>query len=392
MNEPTEPMIEQSLEPEELAEKPYYYANGPLDVVRTDEEIARDLVTANEKYHTPRDPNLTIKQTLDTFLLGEYPSEIPDPATYISTRMQRAGDGFPGFNYGTFVTTPRQVAFAKLRYGPKNMEKRRVNDELIDIRVGGLEREAAILSALNQHGYDAPAMLGYSPSYPESAEPDEADSLETLYIEAIPPDEGTTLPPEQWTADLAKVAARKISTFAKPAEAIELFRDEQILLPVEVLVERAQIAEGDAYHQTLTNTLNSYAHLDTPIVVHGDTWLNNIIVKHDGSDALFVDWELAGAGYEGQDAGRTLWGLTLDGNWNLAEVSDTSQAFTEEWCKTEDDTANLRFGVVLESLRWIADRQDKLKDITLDDNTIISLSEQIDSVKQHTLKVLDHIR
>lgn len=392
MNEPTEPTIEQYLQPEEPAENPYYYANGPLDVIRTDEEIARDLATANEKYHTPLDPNLAVKQTLDTFLLGEYSSAIPDPATYISTRMQRAGDGFPGFNYGTFVTTPRQVAFAKLRYGPKNMEKRRINDELVDIRVGGLEREAAILTALNQHGYDAPAMLGYSPSYPESAEPDEADSLETLYIEAIPPDEGTTLPPEQWTPDLAKIAARKISTFAKPAEAIELFRDEQILLPVEILVERAQIAEDDAYHQTLTNTLNVYAHLDTPIVVHGDTWLNNIIVKHDGSDALFVDWELAGAGYKGQDAGRTLWGLTLDGKWDFAEVSDAAQAFSEEWCKTEDDTINLRFGVVLESLRWIADRQDKLKGVTLDDDTIISLSEQIEGVKRHTLKVLDYIR
>jgi aminoglycoside phosphotransferase (APT) family kinase protein len=235
-------------------------------------------------------------------------------------------------------------------------------------------------------------MLGYSPAYPESAEPDEAYSLETLYIEAIPPNEGTTLPPEQWTPDLAKIAARKISTFAQPAETIELFRDEQILLPVEILVERAQIPEDDAYHQALATTLNTYTYLDAPIVVHGDTWLNNIIVKHDGSDALFIDWDLAGAGYKGQDAGRTLWGLTLDRDWNLAEVNDAAQAFINEWCKTEDDTINLRFGVAFESLRWIADRQDKLKDATLDDDTIFSLSEQIDSVKQHALKVFNYIR
>lgn len=391
MNEPTEPKTAQDFESEESTEKPYYYANGPLDVVRTPEEIAQDLRTANERYHTPLDPNVSVKQTLDTFLLTKYPSEIPDPATYISTRMQRGDDDFPGFNYGTFVTTSRQVAFAKLRYGPRNTEKKHVGDELIDVRVGGLEREAAILTALNQHGYDAPEMLGYSPAYPENAEPDEADSLETLYIEAIPPDEGTTLPPERWTPDLAKIAARKMSTFAKPIEAIELFQDEQILLPVEVLVERAQVTEGDAYHQTLRDTLTTYPHLDLPIVVHGDTWLNNIIVKYDNSDALFVDWELAGAGYQGQDAGRTLWGLTIDKNWEFAEVNETSRSFTEEWCKTEEDAINLRFGVVFESLRWIADRQDKLNDATLDDSARTSISEQIESIKQHTLKVIDQI-
>ncbi len=391
MNEPTEPIIVQNLEPSEPTEKPYYYANGPLDVLRTDEEVARDLATATEKYHTPKDPNLAVAKTLDTFLLVKYPSEIPDPATYISIRMQRAGDGFPGFNYGTFVTTPKQVAFAKLRYGPKNMEKRRVGDELVDVRVGGLEREAAILSALNEHGYDAPEMLGYSPSYPEGAEPDEADSLETLYIEAIPPNEGTTLPPEQWTPELARIAARKIRTFAKPAEEIELFKDEQILLPVEVLVERAQLAEGGQYYEQVTNTLSSYEHLDTPIVVHGDTWLNNIIVKHDGSNALFVDWELAGAGYKGQDAGRTLWGLTLDVNWNLIGLNDAAKAFSDEWSQTDDDKANLQFGVVLESLRWIADRQDKLQDATLEQDVAISLMEQIEDVKEHTLKLLDYI-
>jgi hypothetical protein len=386
MSEPTEPSIENN-----SGSEPYYYANAPLDIFRTPEEITHDLAIANEKYHTPLDPNLAVQQTLDTFLLRKYPSEIPDPATYISARMQRGNDGFPGFNYGTFVETPHQVAFAKLRYGPKNMEKRRVNDKLVDVRVGGLEREAAILTTLNEHGYDAPAMLGYSPSYPEGAEPDEADSLETLYIEAISPDEGTTLPPERWNPNLAKIAARKISTFAKPAETIELFRDEQIQLPVEVLIERAQVPEGDAYHEVLRQTLDTYMHLDTPIVVHGDTWLNNIIVKHDGTDALFVDWELAGAGYQGQDAGRTLWGLTLDINWNPTDITETARAFTDEWCKTDEDAANLRFGIMLESLRWIADRQDKLNDPALENNIAASLSIEIDMVKQHTLRILDSI-
>ncbi len=378
-------------------EKRYYFANRPIEAAGTNhEEIQYDIDKAiAEGYPIPKDPSAVVEQTMDTFELTKYPSAIPEINSYISARIRHSDDGFPGFNYGTFVATPQQVAFAKFRYGPKNTEKQYVNGELVDIRVGGLQRENTVLESLRVHGYEAPAVLGYSPAFPENAEPHEADTLETLYIEAIPPEEGTTLPPEQWTPSLAKIAARKIKTFARPAEEIEAFKDESIQLPIEVLIERARISEEDAYHDTLADTLTSYQYLDQPIVVHGDSWLNNIIVKHDESDAMFIDWELAGAGYKGQDAGRTLWGLTLDSNWGFSEVNESAQAFIEEWTNTEhgeEEKINLQFGILLESLRWIADRSDKLVNMPADEEATLHLVQQIDDIKQHTLKIISNLQ
>lgn len=376
-------------------ESRYYFANRPLESAgKNAEEIQSDIDDAiNEGYPLPKNPTLAVETTMGTFDLQKYPSPIPDASDYISARIRHTDDKFPGFNYGTFVQTPRQIAFAKFRYGPKNTEKQNIDGELVDVRVGGLQREAAVLESLREHGYEAPAVLGYSPEYPLGAEPNEADTLETLYIEAIPPEEGTTLPPEQWTPSLAEMAAQKIKTFAHPSAEIELFKEESVQLPVEVLLQRAHINESDdTYHDTLAETLTHYQHLDEPIVVHGDTWLNNIIVKHDESDAMFIDWELAGAGYRGQDAGRTLWGLTLDGNWQFAEINETAEAFAREWTNTdnpEEEKSNLKFGVLLESLRWISDRQDKLSTLDINSPEAEALLLEIDSVKQHSLKIID---
>lgn len=375
----------------------YYFANRPIEAAgENPEAVQYDIDKAiAEGYPLPKNPTQAIEATMDTFNLEKYPSPIPEASDYVSARIRHSDDHFPGFNYGTFVMTPNQVAFAKFRYGPKNTEKQEVEGELVDVRVGGLEREAAVLTNLAEHGYETPAVLGYSPTFPEGAEPNEAETLETLYIEAIPPEEGTTLPPEQWTPSLAEMAARKIKTFARPTEQIELFQDEAVQLPVEILLKRAHINEGDAYHDALAETLTNYQYLDQPIVVHGDTWLNNIIVKHDESDAMFIDWELAGAGYKGQDAGRTLWGLTLDGNWQFTTPGENADAFVHEWLDVDDpeeERIDLQFGVVLESLRWIADRQDKLA--TLDPNTAEAeqLLSEIDTIKHHAVSIIDRIQ
>lgn len=374
----------------------YYFANRPLDAAgESADEIQSDIDEAIAAgYPIPKNPSHSVAETMETFNLQKYPSPIPDASDYISARIRHSDDKFPGFNYGQFVEVNDKVAFAKFRYGPKNTEKQNIDGNLVDVRVGGLQREASVLKSLREHNYEAPAVLGYSPAFPEGAEPYEAETLETLYIEAISPEEGTTLPPEMWTSNLAKMAAQKIKTFAHPAGEIELFKDESIQLPVEVLLMRARIADGDTYHDVLTDTLANYQHLDQPIVVHGDTWLNNIIVKHDESDAMFIDWELAGAGYRGQDAGRTLWGLTLDGDWQFAEISDSAKAFVSEWANTnnsEEEKNNLKFGVLLESLRWIADRTDKLDFYTFDNPEAEKLLLEIDAVKQHCLKITEAI-
>lgn len=380
-------------ETEDRGRSLYFFANQlPEYNQETSGDAVLDIAAARAEGHPlPLDPDLAVEKTLEALGLELHPSPIPRVSEYIRSRLQRAGEGFPGFNYGCFVRTPQQVAFAKMRYGPKNTEKRLVGNELVTVRVGGLEREAAILAALYQHGYQVPMVLGYAPPFPKDAEPDKAESLETLYIEAIPPDEGTTLPPEYWTPQLAKITARQLKTFAKSSAEVELFKDEARQLPVEVLIARAKIPDGDVYHEALAAALNTYPHIDMPIVVHCDTWMNNIVVRHDGSDVLFIDWELAGAGYKGQDAGRTLWGLTLNSDWEFTGITDAARGFIEEWCQSKEDVENLRFGVLFESLRWIADRQDKLLDERLEETEQAALIEQIGAVKQHALNILAHM-
>ena len=374
--------------PTDLPRK-YFFANRPVELGgENDTEKLSDIRFAQEKgFPLPDNPSVSVDTTLRTLGLNVYPSDIPDALTYASIRIRSSDDHFPGYNYGTFVTSESgNVAFAKLRYGPRNTEKELIDGALVDKRVGGLKREAAILTALEEHDYEVPKVFGYTPAMPDGLdlEPNESDTLEALVIEAIPPEMGSTLPPEYWNADTARIAANKIKTFAKPASEIELFADEARSISVEVLLKRSELPDDD-YSQELMQTLESYKHLDEPIVVHGDTWLNNIIVKHDDSDVMFVDWELAGAGYRGQDAGRTLWGLTLDQDWAFNDVGDAAEAFIDTWCVSDEEVDNLRFGIMMESLRWIADRQDSLK--KADDDTSASLKNQIQAVKHHTLKI-----
>ena len=368
----------------------YFFANKPLELSGEGEaEKLSDIRFAQEKgFPLPDNPSIAVDTTLRSLGLTTYPSEIPDALTYASIRIRSSHDHFPGYNYGTFVTSEDgNFAFAKLRYGPKNMERVLVDGDLITKRVGGLAREKDVLTSLESHGYEVPKVFGYTPALPEGRdlEPNESDTLETLFIEAISPEVGSTIPPEYWTKNTARIAAEKIKTFDKPADQIELFAHEGRSISVEALLKRSKLAD-DTYSRELLQTIEAYQHLDKPIVVHGDTWLNNIIVKHDNSDVMFVDWELAGPGYKGQDAGRTVWGLTLDQNWGFAGVNDAAQEFIDTWCISDEETKNLRFGLVLESLRWIADRQDSL-DQASDEESVNTLRE-IQEIKQHTMKVM----
>lgn len=369
----------------------YHFANRPIEAARAN--VAEDIQRAREAGHPiPEDPNRAVSRTLEAHGLLRYPSRIPEPNVYISARINNSDDRFPGFNYGTFVVTQEgDVAFAKLRYGPKNTEQILVEGELVDAQVGGLYCEAQVLTELTEQGYETPSLLGYFPETPRGAKPDRADTLETLLIEAILPQEGSTLPPEKWSSELARLAARKIESFTTPTSETPLFQNKERSLPLDILIRRARLPANGDYELALKKAVEKYEHLDPPIVTHGDTWLNNIIVKYDSSDLLFVDWELAGPGYKGQDAGRTLWGLTLDTNWDFVDVNDTARAFIYEWSQSEDEKNVLRFGILFESLRWIADRQDRLLENTLSTGSKRTIVKRIEDIKAHALELLVHI-
>lgn len=349
------------------------------------------LQRAHEKFGIPLNVSEVVDRTLEQngFTMLE---SVPTPTVEEWITEKITEQGYAGYNHGSFVTDEDgNLGFAKVHYGPDNILSRvNADGEVEKVKVGGPQREALVLDALTNHGYKAPFVLGYSPESPEGASSAEANTYEILAIEAVLPENGAVREREDWTPALAQKAAQKITTFAQPIESIELFRDETIPLSAEELVRKLP-RTGDAYDHALTETLEAYPHLDSPIVVHGDTWFNNIIASHDDSDIMFVDWELAGPGYRGQDAGRKLWDLTLNNDWSFADYGDAAHAFTEEWCATEDDTHSLTFGVMYESLRWISDRIDKIEDPATDEATRVSLAQEIDEVKSHTLEILNYI-
>jgi hypothetical protein len=376
-----------------MSERDYFFANISIELVNGNPTA--DILEARERgYPIPLDPNLAVSKTLQAHGFVLYPSPIPTPDRYISARMHRFSR-FPGFNYGTFVQNQAgEIAFAKLRYGPKNTEKAFVDGELADVQVGGLKREAQVLKTLAGYGYKIPTLLDYFSATPEDRdpEPDQADTLETLIIEAIPPEEGSTFPVEYWTPILASKAVSNIRTFAKPIAEISMFQGEERKLPFEILLQRSRLPGTSDYNQALKKVLDGYKYVDQPIMVHGDSWPTNIIVRYDESDLLFVDWELAGPGYIGQDAGRSLWGyISPSLDCNFIDMNNAGQAFIAEWSRTEDDKNTLQFGVLFESLRWIADREDSLQDPSLGENVRQPLLQEIALIKLQALKVLASI-
>lgn len=377
-----------------MAAHPNIPANSEIQSFTPEHEnnpLARSLRYAHEHFGIPLNVTEVVSRTLEQNGFIPYESApTPSVEEWIAERLET--QGYAGYNHGSFVQdSAGTIGFAKVHYGPDNTVI--THDEegnQIKTTVGGPKREAQVLSALLPNGYQAPQVLGYSPETPEGAASADADTFEVLVIEALLPENGAVRKRTDWTPTLARKAAQKIATFEKPIESIPLFVKESIPLPVEKLVQKIPTT-GDEYDRALARTLENYPYLDTPIVVHGDTWFNNIIARHDDSDLMFIDWELAGPGYKGQDAGRKLWDLTLNDSWDLEEYTETADAFTNEWCKTDDDRQSLAFGVVYESLRWISDRYDKLANPTTDEATRISLTQEIDDVKLHTLALLGHI-
>lgn len=356
------------------------------------EEIVRSLRRANERFGIPLNVSEVVERTLESIGFTQLqPPLTPTVEEWIAERM--VAQGYAGYNHGSFVEdADGNLGFAKVHYGPDNLQLNTdENGNSTKIKVGGPEREARVLGALASNRYEVPKVLGYNPEVPEGASSAEADTYEVLVIEAILPEYGAVRKRESWTPDLSRIAARKIATFAKRIEEIPLFKDEQISLPVESLIRQLP-TRGDEYDSALAVVLESYKYLDNPIVVHGDTWFNNIIARHDETDVMFVDWELAGPGYRGQDAGRKLWDLTLSDDWRIKDYSEAAQAFADEWSKTDDGRSTLSFGVCYESLRWISERMRDVNDPSTDEAARISLLQEIEDVKAHTLIILDNIK
>lgn len=355
------------------------------------DRLAESLQYAHENFGVPLNVSEVVSRTLDKNGFKPLESDqTPSVEEWISERV--TSQGYAGYNHGSFVVDATgNLGFAKVHYGPDNILITIDEDgNTQETKVGGPKREAEVLRALEPNGYDTPQVLAYSPALPEGASNANAETFETLIIEAVTPEYGSVRKREEWSPSLARRAAQKISTFAKPVESIPLFKDESIPLTVESLIQKVP-RDGGEYDAALTRALDTYTHLDSPVVVHGDVWFNNTIARHDDSDVMFIDWELAGPGYRGQDAGRKLWDLTLKNDWSFAGYSEAARAFTDEWCKTEDDKHSLTFGVMYESLRWISDRIDKVIDPDTDEATQTSLLQEIEDVKSHALAITGNI-
>lgn len=380
---------------EKMSESEYFFADISFESVphRTQTEIDAALDEAIKKGRLlPKNPDHAVAKTLEANGLTRYDSKIPKASEFMADLSYLYPDGFVLRNYGSFAQDQDgRVCFTKMRVGPNWKEKALVDGKMKDIVRYNLRKEYEILKSLHTSGLDVPEPYSYSP--PSDNEFGKAADypFETMSIEAIPPEEGSTLPQEYWTPEIAKITANKLKSLDKPTSEIEMFAKKERRLSVELLLQRARLSGNDSYTEALANSIKEYKHIDEPVVSHGDTWTKNIIVKHDKSDIMLVDWELAGPGYRGQDAARTLWGLTLDSKWKFGEVGPTASSFIKEWCQTEDDSMSLKFGTMFESLRWIADRRDALDNKNIDPEEAQKIKQQIVEVKQQALKIIENI-
>jgi aminoglycoside phosphotransferase (APT) family kinase protein len=298
-------------------------------------------------------------------------------------------------------STPwNSLFFATDESGETVVVKLALNPETKDW--GGLEREARALEVINANNQDANA-----PRLHAYYKGDEDKTLEALVTSAYLPSEWEAHHVSQYTEKSARAAGESIHSIeglelgefagdpiisiASQIETILSVAEQNPDLPqpnqefMEKMIESMyallnipDINELEITEQLFTSLgthdlkiiepmimpfVARFELLSKKVLVHGDTWLKNILLSIDNK-AAFIDWERAQKGYEGQDAGRTGW----DFGWAKDELFPAYvEAYIHAGGVRGDAVAQrkniLKFGIVFESLRWLHDRYEKLDKI-----------------------------
>ncbi len=247
---------------------------------------------------------------------------------------------------------------------------------------GGVKKESLALSAASEiEGVSVPKLLHY---VPESNE-----SLEAIIVESIKFSEGQISPKEEWNPNCAYEAANVIKKLEN--HPIENFPDidKEPEVTVDGEFKRSQDILEKEFSDKLNQILENYNYKDEIVFIHGDTWTKNIIIKNqEETFTSFIDWERGGAGYKGQDIARLWWEL-WDSN-QKAQSALIDSYFQDENNSKEDQIKSLKFGVMFEALRWIGDRNDKLK-LNLSEDKKDEIRDDIKSVQGKALKMLSQL-
>jgi hypothetical protein len=97
------------------------------------------------------------------------------------------------------------------------------------------------------------------------------------------------------------------------------------------------------------------------VLVHGDLSPNNVLFWRNGVPSL-IDWEMAGKGFLGQDAGKLLHKLRLPFDLQL----EFMQMYCEGIPNQETRLRGLSLGYIVEALIYIAWRAQKIQEGTLE--------------------------
>lgn len=181
--------------------------------------------------------------------------------------------------------------FVKNQEGKFFFCKAQINDR--PDALAGLTHEAEILSALPPE-VSAPKLIQYvEPSSEKSA---------LIITEAISINEATVAPSEHWNEGHIVSAIDQIKALENTQPSSESARD--YTEPVLDLLQRSKLPSE--LSDRIRLIVEQYQPHAKSVFVHGDAAIKNILASTPDQEAKvhFVDWELAGEGFLGQDAAK----------------------------------------------------------------------------------------
>jgi len=204
--------------------------------------------------------------------------------------------------------------------------------------------------------------------------------------------------PQEWTPATARNAVRTIKEMEKtsPDALPEHFFEE----PSETftsLLERTQYAQDPSMQTVLEDVAHQYEKYKRQVFIHGDMWPKNVIVglDNDNPSIKLVDWELAGLGYKGQDAGRLWWGICANNQIHSEASYEFLRAYLEEPA-TEEQTARraeLQFGVAYEVLWRLEDSKIAiLSNKKASESEIARARTELESIHKQAYSMLEMIK
>jgi len=236
----------------------------------------------------------------------------------------------------------------------------------VDFRGGAtldsLRSEAKLMSTFDNELRE----LG-SPRMLQLIDPTE-DTPAAIIIESISMNEGQVATSKNMTPDHVADMAKKIrymesidvsASVTQHPEIKNLSKARRVNEEIRDLANRS----GNIIHQDVKEKVASLflGGPELPIVfAHGDLTLKNVMNKNDGTVSL-VDWELAGVGFWGQDAGKFYKDIRT--NPENREIFQKSYFYDESGTLDIDRVRGLFSGIVVENLVhlvWRAENADLL--------------------------------